>query len=100
MTPVSAGDAGPPLHLSFKQAAECLGTGTWFVRHEVARGNLPSVRLSCRAVRISVEDLQAYLASRRRIEPRPLASWPAKLNDRKLICDAMYVFAITRRNSF
>lgn len=51
--------------LTIRQAAEALTVSVLTVRREIDRGALPTVRVGERGVRITDDDLRAYLAARR-----------------------------------
>lgn len=52
--------------LSPAQVAERLGVARLTVYRLISRGDLPSVHLSARAVRVTESDLEAFVADRRR----------------------------------
>lgn len=53
-----------PLLVNAETAATMLGVGTRFLWSLTAGGQIPVVRLSKRAIRYSVRDLEAWIASR------------------------------------
>lgn len=67
--PVAAADApAPSPHklLDYTEVAHRLGVSLLTVKHLAYSGDLPSIKLSARCVRFEPEDLEAFIASKRR----------------------------------
>lgn len=55
----------PPRLIRVKEAARLLGQSSWSTYSMIARGVLPAYRLGPKKIRVSLEDIEAFLRARR-----------------------------------